>query len=348
MGEPYAGTPNLVVAAALEALKTGKTRYERLTGSVSLREALATHLTIPRVRAIRSEEVVVTHGASAGLAASILALINPGDRVIIPEPTYSLYADHVAMAGGEVVWVHNRADGLLDLVAIESALPGARMVIVCNPNNPTSQIVNSAEMIQLAQLVERYDNLLLVDEAYADIVFDDAEFYSSLSLHHISDRVVTCGTFSKSYAMTGWRIGWVVAGKPLADSINLVHRTINGAMNTFVQIAAEAALKITSSELAMQAKEYQLRRDIVMDRLRGLGPLTINQPQGAFYAFPRIAMPVASDDFVEKCAAGGVLVRSGREFGPSGEGHVRLSFATDLENLQRGLDRFVSVVESVC
>ena len=141
-----------------------------------------------------------------------------------------------------------------------------------------------------------------------------------------------------------WRIGWVIAPPSLAAPINLVHRTFTGALNTFVQVAAQAALSVSAAELAAQATEYELRRDIVLEWLDTLDLVTLNRPQGAFYAFPRVHLPLLSEELVDACSRGGVLVRSGREFGPSGEGHLRLSFATDVDSLRLGLDRFATVL----
>lgn len=347
MGEPDSGTPAHIVEAAIEALHKGRTRYTKLTGAPELQNALAMELSAKAGRHLAPEQVVITHGGSAGLAASVLALINRGDRVLIPEPTYSLYADHLAMVGAEAIWIPNTADGSLDLKRIEEESAVSRMIILCNPGNPTGRIYGADELRALAGILEANPHLMLLsDEAYSEIVFDGLPFLSALELHTIEDQVVFCSTFSKTYAMTGWRLGYVVASTSLAEKINLVHRSINGAINTFVQDAALEALKTASGDLRESSLSYQKRRDIVVERLAGVPGLTLLTPQGAFYAWVRIDTPLTSDEMTARFAEGGVIVRSGSEYGPSGEGYIRISFATDVESLKEGLRRFFHVVKS--
>ncbi|MFJ5957266.1 pyridoxal phosphate-dependent aminotransferase [Paenarthrobacter sp. NPDC092416] len=345
MGEPDAGTPTAVVDAAVRSLMDGRTWYSPMTGAPELREVLARKISAGHPRPTTAREVVLTHGGSAGLAAAMLALVQPGDRVLIPEPTYSLYADHAAMVGADVVWVAARADGSLDLEALRYEAATARMIIMCNPGNPTGRIYSAADLAGIgALLADHPDLLLLSDEAYGSIVFDELPFISALDLSDVSSQVVYCSTLSKTYAMTGWRLGFVVASGPLADKINLIHRTINGPLNTFVQDAALTALATPDADLQKMTASYQERRNLVLEALAGIPDVEILTPQGAFYAFPRISTSLSSDEMVARFAAAGVMVRSGSEFGPSGEGHVRLSFATDVTSLKEGLDRFVTAV----
>ncbi|MGP3968325.1 pyridoxal phosphate-dependent aminotransferase [Streptomyces sp. 6N223] len=347
MGEPDGGTPAVVVEAAVRALRAGRTRYSQVTGSPDLRREIASHLSQTAGHRFDAANVVATHGGSAGLAAAVLALVGPGDRVLIPEPTYSLYADHVAMAGAEAVWVSTLPDGSLDLRKLAEAASGARMLILCNPVNPTGMVLPESDVEGLGAILRDHPDLfLLSDEAYRDIVFDDIAFASALTLTPVLDRVVLAGTFSKSYAMTGWRIGFVCAAAEVADKINLVHRTFNGPMNTFVQDAAVEALRIPE-ELHTLSASYQRRRDLVMRHLDGLDVVSVVRPRGAFYAFPRINSSLSSEELVQRLADGGVLVRAGSEFGPSGEGHVRLSFATDEATLEEGLRRFAHVIKAL-
>lgn len=347
MGEPFSPTDPRVIEAAIKALQTGRTRYAPLTGASELREAIARRLSAKHVVDLESHNVVVTHGGSAGLAATILALVNPGDRVVIPEPTYSLYADQVALVGGEIDYVANSPDGSLDLAALLPRLDGARMVILCNPGNPTGAVQSAHDIRAIEAVIARTGCYLLSDEAYADIVFDGLSFFSALDLTDVPDLVICCGTFSKSYAMTGWRLGFVTAAAPVAQAINLVHRTFNGALNTFVQDAGLAALNVSDDELVAMAASYQQRRDVVVAKLIEIPRVEVATPQGAFYAFPRITSTYSSDDLTQQLADGGVLVRSGAEYGPSGEGRIRVSFATDLETLHEGLSRIHNVLATL-
>lgn len=233
MGEPDTGTPGPIVEAATKALASGRTRYAPMTGSVELMGAIARRTEEKYGRATAPAEVILTHGGSAGLAATMIALVNPGQKVLIPEPTYSLYADHAAMVGAESIWVPNTADGSLDLERLRQEAPDARMIILCNPGNPTGRVYSDADIQAVGQLLsENPDLLLLSDEAYADIVFDGFSYTSALTLKDVQQQVVSCSTFSKTYSMTGWRLGYVIAPTELAGKINLIHRTINGSLNT--------------------------------------------------------------------------------------------------------------------
>ncbi|MCA4131641.1 pyridoxal phosphate-dependent aminotransferase [Arthrobacter sp. M4] len=346
MGEPDAGTPAPIVNAAVRSLLGGRTRYSPMTGAPALREALATKISAEHARPTTAREVVLTHGGTAGLASAMLALVVPGDRVLIPEPTYSLYADHAAMVGAEVVWVPARRDGSLDLTTLREEASSARMIILCNPGNPTGRVYSTSDLSGIGEILGMNPELLLLsDEAYGSIMFDGLEFASALDLPGVTSQVVFCGTLSKTYAMTGWRLGYVVADGAHADKINLIHRTINGPLNTFVQDAALAALETPSRDLRDAAVSYQERRDMVLKALSGISGVEMLPPQGAFYAFPRIASDLSSDEMVARFADAGVLVRSGTEFGPSGEGHVRISFATDVASLDEGLRRFAQAVK---
>ncbi|TDL39666.1 pyridoxal phosphate-dependent aminotransferase [Arthrobacter nitrophenolicus] len=348
MGEPDSGTPAAIIEAATTALASGRTRYAPMAGSAELQHALAAHTSAKYGRPTMSEEIVLTHGGSGGLATSMLALVNPGDRILIPEPTYSLYADHAAMIGAEAIWVPNLADGSLDLDTLQQQAPGARMIILCNPGNPTGRVYPDADLHRLEELL--LDNpglLLLADEAYADITFDGGGFTSALTLAAVRDQVICCSTFSKTYAMTGWRLGHVIAPAELASRINTIHRTINGPLSTFIQDAALSALQIPDADLQAATLSYQRRRDIVVEFLNGLPGVNMLTPQGAFYAFPKITSPLTSDEMTARFADAGVLVRSGSEFGPSGEGHIRISFATDVDSLKEGLTRFAATVKEL-
>ncbi|HEY5854838.1 MAG TPA: pyridoxal phosphate-dependent aminotransferase [Aldersonia sp.] len=344
IGEPYAGTPGPVVDAAVAALHAGRTRYESFSGSPRLRERLAAHLTARAGTTVDTGNVVISHGGSAGLAATVLSVVGPGDTVVLPEPTYSLYADQVAMAGGDVRWVGLRPDGGLALDALEAAVDGARLVIVCNPGNPTGAVIPPEDLATVVDLTARAGCYLLVDEAYGDIVFDGLTPHTAASAFP-AEHVLCAGTFSKTFAMTGWRVGWIAAASTdVAARINLVHRTINGPLSTFVQDAAAAALELPDSHFDDLRRGYQHRRDIVVDALRGHPRIEMARPRGAFYAFPRIDTGVPTADLVDRLARAGVLVRDGAEFGPSGARHVRLSFATGIDELRTGLDRLTAVL----
>jgi aspartate aminotransferase len=347
LGESTEWTPSLIVDAAIAALSSGRTRYERITGSPELRTRIAEAFHAEGIGGLDSDNVVVTHGASGGLAAAILALVNPGDVVVLPEPTYSLYADQVAMAGGRVRWVPNDVGGRPRLGQLGTAMSGARLLVVCNPSNPTGYVLTAEELTAIVTLAGKHRASVIFDEAYRDVVFDGISFTSSASLVAGNPDVVCCGTFSKSFAMTGWRVGWVVADRGTADAINLVHRTINGPLSTFVQDAASSALSLPRQHLERVVSDLQVRRDLVcayLDKIPGVEAAT---PQGAFYAFPRIDRGLTSEELTSRLATSGVLVRAGSEYGPSGEGHIRISFALDMPRLREGMERIAKCLQQI-
>jgi aspartate aminotransferase len=240
--------------------------------------------------------------------------------------------------------VPTRPDRHLDPGPLEAELAGARMVVVCNPVNPTGAVFGPAELDWLGQRLAGTDTLVLADEAYADIVYDGRPFTSTLAMPSLSERLIYVQTLSKTYAMTGWRIGYAVAAPDITAAIRHVHRTMNSAVNAAVQRAALAAISIGPSLGAPMLAAYQERRDFVAARIAAMDCLDATRPDGAFYSFARYAGSQPAAEITARLLAGGVVVRSGPEFGPSGEGHIRLSFATSMDNLKEGLDRIERVL----
>ncbi len=344
MGEPDFDTPAPIVEAAERALREGHTHYANQQGLPELRAALAEGL--PGDVTWAAEDVLITHGATGGLAALIYSVVGPGDRVVIPEPAYSLYADLVRLAGGTVQHVPLAADLHWDLEALRSALPGARMIIFSNPGNPTGIVHTRRELKALGQMLEGTETLVVADEAYSRLVYGDRTFVSALEVEELAGRTVYVQTFSKAYAMTGWRIGYVVASPQVLSGVALVHRTSVGSMNTAVQLAALTALRLDEEELRPMLKAYARRREIVIEELSevpipGFGYIA---PEGAFYAMIRYGLDRPSFDVAEDLKAQGVVVRAGAEYGPSGEGMIRISFAASEEHLRTGLRRIIDTL----
>jgi aspartate aminotransferase len=346
-GDPDFATPEHISQALTDALAAGATHYAQLVGDPELRATLAEQMTEVAGRQFGVDHVTITHGASGGLAATILALVDPGARVIIPEPTYSLYADLTWMAGGEVVFVRHQPDLHLDLDAIEEAAPGARMVVICNPCNPTGAVYTADELEDLAEIAAEHDLLVVCDEPYDRIVFDGVDFVSSLEVAALADRLIYVNSFSKTYAMTGWRIGWVGGPQELISAIGTLHRAINGPVNTAVQRAAMVALTEPTDWPDRMRREYQARRDIVARMVAGVPGLELVEPEGSFYAFIRYGSDVPAVDVVARALEQGVAIRPGSEFGPGGEGYVRVAFSTGRQRLIEGMERLLGVLEEV-
>jgi aspartate aminotransferase len=348
MGEPDFDTPPAIVAAAIDALHAGYTRYTEPSGDAELRDALAEQVTRTAGTPYGRDQVLVTHGSSAALAAAILAIVSPGDRVVIPEPSYSLYADLVNLAGGVSIGVPLLPDFHLDFAALTRALTGARLIVLCTPGNPTGAVYRADEWAQLAALLAATPAYVLSDEAYYALVYDGATFVSGLTIAALRERLVYAQTFSKAYAMTGWRIGYLAGPAAIVKAAGVIHRAFNATNNAFVQRAALTALRDDDGRSARGwLDEFRVRRDFALRRLREIAGLTVAPPEGSFYIFARYAAPIPSAELAERMIAGGVSVRAGREYGPSGEGHFRISFATSMEKLGAGIERIANVFASL-
>ncbi|MBK3563882.1 pyridoxal phosphate-dependent aminotransferase [Streptomyces sp. MBT62] len=340
MGEPDFDTPEQVTEAALAALHSGRTHYSPLLGEPALREALADKLTGIAGAPVSAADILITQGGTAGLAASILSLVDPGDKVVIPDPTYSLYADLVSMAGGVVVPVPLAPDLHWDLGLLADALAGAKLFVFCNPSNPTGIVHSRAELETLAELLDGTPTLVISDEAYADLDFTGRPFTSAVSLDGLRDRTVYCQTFSKSYAMTGWRVGHLWGPPPLIQAAARVHNTFNGSVNTVVQDAALVAVRTCDNDIARMRAEYERRGELMRTELAKVPGLELSTPEGAFYQFPRYDLDLPSAELVATLSSAyGVAVRPGSEFGARGEGHLRLSYAADAESITEGVRR---------
>jgi aspartate aminotransferase len=338
-GEPDFATPPPILDALDAAARGGHTHYIDHRGDPELRAAIAADVEHRTGRRTDPEEVLVTHGGSGGVTAAVLALVDPGERVVIPEPSYSLYADAVRLAGGDPVFVPTAANNHLDLDAIAAAVDGARMLVLCNPCNPTGAVYREGELEEVARIAARADALVLSDEAYAHIVYDEHRFVSAAALPDLTDRLVLCQTLSKKYAMTGLRVGYLVAPRPVVDACLRVHRTFNGPGNAAIQRAAIAAIEGSDEWPDRMRAEYAYRRGMVIDALGDLDGAHLFPPEGTFFAFVRSRSGLTSRSLVERLGDAGVAVRQGAEFGPSGDGAIRLSFATDRDKLREGLER---------
>lgn len=342
-GDPSFSPPAALTKGIIEALETGYTHYVDGQGDKVLRTAIASSLESTTLTPITVEQVLITHGANSGLAAAVMATINPGDRVIIPEPTYSLYADLVHMVGGEVDFVPLTADFHLDLAAIAERAIGAKMVVLCHPGNPTGTVFTDSELAELTDIAVTHSLLVLADEAYDHIVFDDRPFTSTLAVVALQDRLIYCQTFSKTFAMTGLRLGYLVAPTSLIGGITRIHRTLTGPMSAAVQRGVLAALESAIDWPAEACREYAERRALVMRGLQDIPGLQASPPEGSFYVFVKYPQSLPSSDLARLAQANGVAIRPGSEFGPSGEGYFRLAFSGSREQLTLGLQRLKEV-----
>jgi aminotransferase len=350
VGEPDFPTPWGVRESAIHALTRGATTYTSNSGLLELRELVCADLAGRCGVTYRpADECLVTSGVSEGLDLALRALLNPGDEVIVPEPCYVAYQPCVAFAGGVPVPVAmDPAEGYrLDADRIAAAVtPRTKAVLFGSPSNPTGAAQSADDLAALAALAEREDFWLVSDEIYDRLTYA-GHHTSTAAVAGAWDRTVLLGGFSKSYAMTGWRVGYVCAPEPLAALMHRIHQYTMLCAPHVSQVAAVEALRSADPDVAEMVADYDRRRRLFVKGLDELG-LTCPEPGGAFYAFPSIrSSGLSSQDFAEQLLnEQKVAVVPGDVFGPSGEGHVRCSYATALPLLEQALERIGTFLAS--
>ncbi len=352
VGEPDFDTPAVVVEAGVAALRAGRTHYTSNYGTIELRRALAAHLERRYGVAYDPEnEIVITVGSSEGLAASLAAVVDPGDEVLLAEPSYVAYTPDIIFAGATPVFVPTRPeDGWqLDPDDVEAAItPRTKVLFLGFPCNPTGAVLDGDRLRALAAIAERHDLVVVSDEIYDRLVYGGHRHEAFSAMPGMRDRTILLGGFSKAYAMTGWRVGYVCAPADLLDGIIKVHQYLIMSAPTIAQDAALVALEQAEADVERMAAEYDRRRRMFVAGLRRIG-LTIAEPRGAFYAFPSIAASgLSSDEFSERLLfEQRVAVIPGTAFGDSGEGHVRASLATAYEKLEEALVRIERFLDTL-
>ncbi|HEX5826126.1 MAG TPA: aminotransferase class I/II-fold pyridoxal phosphate-dependent enzyme [Candidatus Limnocylindrales bacterium] len=352
VGEPDFDTPREIVEAGVESLREGRTHYTSNYGTLELRTALSEHLERRYgVHYAPENEILITVGASEAVDLALRATCDPGDEVILHEPSYVAYVPAVVFAGGTVVPVATRFedDFALDPAAVEAAVtPRTKALFLGYPANPTGAVLDDDVQDELARIAERHDLLVYSDEIYDRLAYGSYRHRAFSSLPGMWERTILMGGFSKAYAMTGWRVGWMCAPKHLLDGIVKVHQYGIMSAPTVAQDAALVALQDGEPAVAAMVAEYDRRRRLLVDGLRALGLETF-EPRGAFYAFPKITSTgLSSDEFVERLILEeAVACVPGSAFGPSGEGHVRMCYATSYEQLEEALRRIGRFVEKV-
>jgi aminotransferase len=350
VGEPDFDTPRVIVEAGVESLREGRTHYTSNYGTLELRRALAEHLERRHgVQYDPASELLITVGASEAVDLALRATCDPGDEVILHEPSYVAYVPAIVFAGGVVRHVATRFedDFALDPAAVEAAItPRTKALFLGYPCNPTGAVLPDEVRDELARIAVRHDLLVYSDEIYDRLAYGTYRHRAMSSLPEMRERTILIGGFSKAYAMTGWRVGYVAAPAAILEGIVKVHQYGIMSAPTTAQDAALAALRDAEPEVERMVAEYDRRRRLLVDGLNELG-LDTFEPRGAFYAFPRIrSTGLTSDEFTEQLLAEErVAVVPGSAFGPSGEGHVRMCYATAYEQLQEALVRIGRFVE---
>jgi len=343
IGEPDFDTPANVIEAAVDALHQGWTHYGPSAGLPELRQTIADYVSRTRGVKVTPEEVVVVPGGKPIIFFTILALIDEGDEVIFPNPGFPIYESMINYVGGRAVPLHLREerDFSLDVDELAALITGrTRLIILNSPHNPTGGVMQREDTERVARIIGDRNILVLSDEIYSRLLFE-GEHFSIMSVPGMQERTILLDGFSKTYAMTGWRMGYGVMRPDLAAHITRLATNSTSCTASFTQIAGIEALRGDQSSVDEMCAEFKRRRDVFVAGLNKIKGFSCRMPKGAFYVFPNItktgwkSKPLA-DALLEQA---GVAALSGTSFGDFGEGYLRFSVANSLENLQQALDR---------
>jgi aminotransferase len=343
IGEPDFVTPDHIRQAAIDSITAGKTAYTSNSGLIELRQAVADHLHAKYgVQYDPEEEILITVGVSEALQQAMLSLINPGDEVIVPEPCFVAYTACVIFAGGVPVTVPTYVadEFMVDPKAIEAAItPRTKAILIGYPNNPTGAVIDAARMQAIVDIARAHNLVLLSEEIYDRLVYG-VEHVCAAACEGARDLTVLMGGFSKAYAMTGWRLGWLAAPADICGAVRKVHQYGIMSAPTAAQYAGLAALLHGEPDVQHMVNEYDQRRQVLVAGLRRIGLPTF-EPRGAFYVFPDIrSTGLSSAEFCERLLTEEhVAVIPGDVFGPSGAGFVRLCYASSMHNIETALER---------
>ena len=342
IGEPDFSTPENIIDAAIEALHQGWTHYGPSAGLPELRQTIAGYISQTRGVKVTSDEVVVVPGGKPVIFFTILALVDEGDEVIYPNPGFPIYQSMVDYIGGSAVPIRLREDRdfSLDVDELASLITDhTKLIILNSPHNPTGGVLNRQEIHDIAAAIGDRNVMVLSDEIYSRLVFE-GEHYSIMSVPGFKDRTILLDGFSKTYAMTGWRMGYGVMRADLATHITRLMTNSNSCTASFTQVAGVEAIRGDQSSVDGMRAEFQRRRDVFVSGLNRIKGFSCRMPKGAFYVFPNITKTgwkskTLADALLE---GAGVACLSGTAFGDFGEGYLRFSVANSLENLNKALE----------
>lgn len=349
IGEPDFDTPEHIRDAAKQALDDGFTHYGASAGQIELREAIAKHQTERQGYDVSADSVIVTPGGKPVMFFTIMALVEQGVEVIYPNPGFPIYESMINYMGGIAVPMQlNEESGYnADIDNLRSLItPHTKLIIVNSPNNPCGSVIPESDLEKIAEMAVENDLVVLADEIYKDMYYGDQEHVSITKFPGMRERTVILDGFSKSYAMTGWRLGYGVFPDFLVEPVTRLMTNSVSCTSVFSQMAAIAALEGPQDSVAAMMEEFTKRRDLVVEGLNSLPGITCPVPKGAFYAFPNIrATGMSSQEFANKALyEAGVALLAGTAFGAFGDGYIRISFANSQENLLEAIERLRKIL----
>ncbi|MFC0277412.1 pyridoxal phosphate-dependent aminotransferase [Enterococcus devriesei] len=347
LGEPDFNTPEHIKEAGQQAIKDNFSHYTGMSGLIDVREAASRFLSEKyAVNYEATTEVLVTVGATEALSASLLAILEPGDKVLLPAPTYPGYEPLILLAGAEPVYIDTRATGfVLTPEQIDQAMTEhgdkVKAIIITSPSNPTGVAYNEAEVAELSETLKKYSIFVISDEIYSELNYESKHVSFG---KYLREQTIVINGLSKSHAMTGWRIGFIFAPAELVAEIIKVHQYLVTAASTISQKAAVRALVQGISDAEIMREEYRARRDFVYQSMTDLG-FDVARPSGAFYIFAKIPTGYIQDSMafcIDLAEKNQLALIPGIAFGPEGEGYVRISYAASLENLEEAMKRLTN------
>lgn len=349
-GIPSFDTPGAIKRRVERALKRGVVaKYSLSPGLPELRELIELSLAKENMFYDWEKEIVVTAGSIEAITASILAITDPGDEIIIPEPTYTSYREVITLAGCKAVFVplDEEKGWAFDLSKFKQAItPKTKTIFYCNPNNPTGTIYTKDQLMGLAKLAEENNLYLISDEVYKDFIFDGSQIFSLAEVPNLRKRLIRIFSFSKAYAMTGWRVGYLHTDESVAQEILKVHDALVTCAPVVSQYAAMGALEMGEGDLKKFVEEFKTHRDYICDRLDKMKNIfEYVKPNSAYYVFPKIKIGEKDSwkfalDLLEKTH---VATVPGVAFGPNGEGHIRLNFGRSMKDIKEAMDRIEKI-----
>jgi aminotransferase len=351
IGEPDFDTPPHVVEAAFKAMKEGYTHYTVNAGFFEFRKAASEKLRKEnRIDADPETEIMATAGAMGGLSLTFLTIIDPGDEVLIPNPGFPNYAAQVVLAGGKPISYPLREENNFRVDAddiFKRVTPKTKAIIINSPSNPTGSVLREKELKNIASIALEHDLLVISDEAYEAIIYDGINHVSIASFPEMKERTISIFTFSKTFAMTGWRIGFVVAPEEIIEAMLELQEHVLVHPSSISQMAAIAALRGPRDYAQKMLKEYAERREIITKELNNMPGITCLKPEGAFYVFPNIKKTGMSSTemamyLLEKAK---IITVPGTAFGNYGEGYIRISYSTSKDRIREAMNRMHAALE---
>jgi len=354
IGRPDFDTPLHIKEAAKTALDQGIVHYAPPAGVPALREALAQN--VKQYKGVDYEadkEIIVTAGGQEAMYLTLMSILDPGDEVLIPNPGFGTFPSAVHLAGGVPVTVDlvPSANFMFDLAAAAKAItPRTKAMIVNSPHNPTGSVLTREQLEQIAVFATRHNLILISDEAYDRMVYDGCVHHSPASLPGMRERTIICGSLSKTYAMTGWRIGYIAAPEPVVDAATRVQQNVMLSLCVFAQMGAIAGLTQSQAFTESMMQEFARRRKMMLEMLKQVAGLELESlSNGAFYFFPRITLPGISSaqlaDYLLESA--GISVIDGTVFGSNGNGHLRISYASSYDDCKEGMERLAGAMSKL-